>query len=256
VFRIFIDESGHSDLKSSSHPNEQYLGLTGVIMPLAYEMGEFTENLNALKNDVFGTDSIVLDRKELLVGKAPFECLLDENKRAQFDALFLDLLSDSKYRVFSVVIDKKEHLQKYAVWQFDPYHYCLMVALERYVRLLDQLNQTGDVMVESRGEKENRRLQRAYRYVYDNGSDYIKNKVFQTRLSSREVKLQPKSANVSGLQLSDALANPCCRALICEKTNVGMKADFGKKIVEVLMKKKFLKSPAGRVNGWGTKLLP
>lgn len=256
MFRIFIDECGHADLKSSEHPNERYLGLTGVIMRLEYESGEFTNNLNKLKEDIFGTRNIVLHRKEIVGAVAPFECLRDENIRSRFNTQFLPLLSESTFRVFSVIIDKKEHKQRYAVWRFDPYHYCLTVMLERYVMFLDRIGQSGDVMAESRGKKDNMRLERAYKYIYANGSEHVSVRHFQQHLSSREIKIQPKTANISGLQIADAIANPCYRALICEKTNVAMQADFGKRVVETLLRNKFLKSPYGKIKGWGTKILP
>src|SRR5258708_21805418 len=89
-------------------------------------------------------------------------------------------------------------------------------------------------MVESRGKGENMRLERAYRYVYNNGSDYLAAKLFQKHLSSKEIKLEPKTANVSGLQMADMIANPSTRSLICCKTKVEMTADFGKQIVDTL----------------------
>jgi uncharacterized protein DUF3800 len=55
LYRIFIDEVGNHDMKSSDDPNHRYLGLTGVIMTLEYETGEFTTALNSLKEDIFGT---------------------------------------------------------------------------------------------------------------------------------------------------------------------------------------------------------
>ena len=35
-YRIYIDETGNSDLKSSDEPNHRYLSLTGVIITLEY----------------------------------------------------------------------------------------------------------------------------------------------------------------------------------------------------------------------------
>lgn len=225
-------------------------------MRLAYEEGEFTQKLNHIKQEIFGTPEIVLHRKEILGGKPPFEILAADGMRERFDEMFLGLLGSSTYRVFTVVLDKKEHSQKYARWRFDAYHYCLTVALERYVMLLNRLQQQGDVMAESRGEKDNRRLERAYKYIYQNGSAMVEAKEFQQRLSSKEIKIKRKVANIAGLQMADLLSNPSSRHLICEKTGVPMTADFGKAVVGVLRKNKYLKSPTGKIEGWGTKWLP
>jgi Protein of unknown function (DUF3800) len=244
-------------MKSSDDPNQRYLGLTGVIMRLEYERGQFTEAISLIKREVFGTDQIVFHRKEMLQAKPPFEGLVNADVRARLDVGLLELMSHATYRVFTVVIDKQEHRRRYRVWTFDPYHYCLTVALERYVQLLQRMGQVGDVMAESRGKRENMRLERAYRYIYNHGSDHVSAKVFQTHLSSKEIKMESKKANVSGLQMADMIANPSCRSLICYKTKTEMTAEFGRQIVETLTRVKYLKNPAtGKIEGWGTKWLP
>ena len=144
MIRLFVDEVGHHNMKSSADPNEQYLGLCGVMLPLEYEQGEFTDKLNALKTAVFGRSDLCLHRREIIDRKPdPFTVLKDESKRNQFDELVLGLLEEGKYRVFTVVIDKREHKAKYAVWQFQPYHYCMTVMLERYVQWLQRLGAGG-----------------------------------------------------------------------------------------------------------------
>lgn len=245
-------------MKSSSDPNEQYLGLTGVIIQLGYEQGDFTDKLNALKTAVFGRCDFCLHRREIINRKPdPFTILRDEQKREEFDLSVLELIEHAKYRVFTVVIDKREHRAKYAVWQFQPYHYCMTVMLERYVQWLHRLNATGDVMAESRGKKENKQLAMSYRRIYARGTDHVPANMFQIRLTSNEIKLRQKSANISGLQLADLIANPACRDLICRATKQEMKAAFGRRVVEILYRKKYLRSIYdGHVSGWGVKWLP
>jgi len=62
---------------------------------------------------------------------------------------------------------------------------------------------------------------------------------------------------MAGLQMADLIVSPCCRDLICQNTNAPMTAEFGKRVVEVLRKNKYLKNPYdGSIPGWGTKWLP
>jgi len=174
-----------------------------------------------------------------------------------FDALLLHLMEESKYRVFTVVIDKREHRAKYAVWQFQPYHYCLTVMLERYVRWLDRISSKGDVLAESRGKKENKQLSKAYRRIYERGTSHVPDRFFKARLTSAEIKLKSKADNIAGLQLADLIASPSCRELICRQANQQMTADFGSKVVEILYRRKYLRSIYdAKVPGWGTKWLP
>jgi hypothetical protein len=227
-------------------------------MRVAYAEGDFTSALNTVKTAVFGRSDFSLHRRDIIDRKPdPFTVLRQEERRKQFDGLVLKLIEDSRYRVFTVVIDKREHKERYTVWQFQPYHYCMTVMLERYVRWLDRFDVVGDVLAESRGKKENKQLAKAYRRIFERGTDHVPANLFQSRLTSAEIKLKAKAANIAGLQIADLIASPSCRDLICLRTKQIMTAEFGRKVVEILYKKKYLRSVYdGRVPGWGTKWLP
>jgi hypothetical protein len=199
-----------------------------------------------------------LHRREILdASPAPYIVLRNDQTRKNFDDALLTLIETATYRVVTVIIDKKEHKAKYTVWHFQPYHYCMTVLLERYLRLLKANNTVGDVMAESREKKDNKRLSKAYRYLYKNGTDNIPAAMFQQWLSSREIKIKRKVDNIAGLQFADLIANPSCRELICTRMKTPMTADFSKKVVEILYRKKYRRNPYnGTVSGWGTKWLP
>jgi Protein of unknown function (DUF3800) len=257
LYRLFADEVGHHNMKSAQDPNEQYLGLTGVIFDREYASTIFTAMLDKLKSDSFGTIEVVLHRREILNRKpAPFDQLADEPKRCQFDGRLLQLVESAEYTAITVVIDKKEHAERYSVWQFQPYHYCLTTMLERYVLWLRGKGQVGDVMIESRGKADNIKLERAYKHIYEHGTENVSHVMMQKFLSSKEIKLKPKTANIAGLQLADLLANPAWRDLICRQRNEPMKAGFGHRIVEILYASKYRRRHDGKIEGWGTKMLP
>jgi len=225
-------------------------------MEAGYEAGTFRTALNHLKTEVFGTSEIVLHRRDMLDAVPPFEALRDNATRERFDELLLDLVKTADYKVSTVVIDKKAHKDRYTVWQFHPYHYCLTVLLERYVRRLQQIGGTGDVMVEARGKKENIQLEQAYRHIYKKGTTYTEASLFQNHFTSREIKIKPKHANIAGLQLADVLANPSCRHMICERTNEPMNAEFSGKLVKILLDSKYHRNWIGKISGYGRKWLP
>jgi len=141
-------------MRSAQDQNERYLGLTGLVTEQAYANTTLTARLDHIKEEIFGTHDVVLHRREIIDKKpAPFDRLNDARRRARFDELLIQLIEDAHYTAITVVIAKKEHSERYAVWQFQPYHYCLTNILERYVRWLDERNGQGDVVVESRGKK-------------------------------------------------------------------------------------------------------
>ena len=98
------------------------------------------------------------------------------------------LLVELDYTVFTVVVDKLEHQRRYSVWRYDPYHYCLHVILERFVMWLERQGWTGDVLAESRGGKEDRRLKDSFEGIWESGTDFVEAMRFQERLTSRQLK--------------------------------------------------------------------
>ena len=115
MYRLFIDEVGHSNLGSSDHPNERYLSLTGIIFDLREHDLEFTPELTNLKTRFFGSGDVILHRRELAYRKPPFEALRDSEVRNQFGRDLFTLIAKSRFRAITVVIDKQEHKERYKV---------------------------------------------------------------------------------------------------------------------------------------------
>jgi hypothetical protein len=53
-----------------------------------------------------------------------FAVLENDTVRADFDAQFANLVGYLPGPAFTVSIDKQAYLEKYKVWQFDPYTMC------------------------------------------------------------------------------------------------------------------------------------
>jgi hypothetical protein len=257
-YRIYIDEVGNNDLNSSDNPNHRYLSLTGLIFELNYVKDVVTPTLEKLKQKYFTyhpDEPVILHRKELVNKKYPFNSLKDKKVETNFNSEFLNMLSTLEYIVISVLIDKMEHKVKYQTWKYDPYHYCMEIILERFFFFLDAVNSTGDVMVESRGGKEDMRLKKSYSRIFENGTQFIEAERLQKRLTSEELKVKPKMLNVSCLQLADLIAHPS-RRFMFRKYGIdeGKAYAFGEKIIEVI-ENKYYKGKTG-IEGYGIKLLP
>ena len=201
-YRIYIDEVGNPDLSSSDNPNHRFLSLTGVILGLDYVKQIIYPELEKLKATYFQShpdDPVILHRKEILNRRGDFICLRNDQIRQAFDKELLDLLKRWEYVVITVCIDKKNHKETYTTWRYDPYHYCLKVLLERFIFFLENLDVVGDVMAESRGGKADLRLKDAFERLWEKGDEYIDPERFQARLTSKQLKVKPKSNNISGL---------------------------------------------------------
>jgi len=257
VYRLFIDEVGHDNLNSRNDPKEQYLCLMGVILEIDSSHVDLTAQLDALKLSTLGTAQVVLHRREIIdKDQPPFNRLQDAQTRSNFDNGLMAIIANCDYTAIAVLIDKKKHFDTYNVWRFHPYHYCLTAMIERYVMFLDGRAANGDVMAEWRGIKPNMKLERAYTYLYNNGTPNMNADRFRSRLSSSQLKIRKKEANIAGLQLADLLANPTSRYLICKETNEQMTAPFGTQVMKILEDTKFHRDWRGRVKGCGIKCLP
>jgi len=258
-YRLYIDEVGTSDMSVTNNPNNRYLGLTGVIVELDYVKRVLFPQVEAIKSKFFNShpdEPLILHRKELVNKKPPFEALHDPAVEAEFNQDLLKMLEDLDYVALTVVIDKYEHEQKYQTWRFDPYHYGLTILVERYVMWLRDHELVGDVMAESRGGKEDRRLKDSFTRVFDRGSDYVEAGIINQYLTSRQLKVKPKSNNISGLQLADLIAHPSFKSTAARHNKQELPNNFGGQISKILEDNKYHRSPTGKIEGWGRKWLP
>ena len=259
-YRLYIDETGNSDLGSSADINHRYLSLTGVIFKLSDIEAHVHSDLEQLKIDFFGShpdEPIILHRKELVNKRPPFSVLTDTGTESAFNERLLELLRSWDYSVITVTIDKLEHNNQYATWKYDPYHYCLKVMMERFVLFVrSKRDSAGDIMIESRGGREDMRLKKSFGKVWEEGSDFIDKDILHSFLTSKELKVKPKSANITGLQIADLIAHPAFKSALCRHNHETLPDNFGGRIAQILEGSKFYRSKSGSVEGYGRKWLP
>jgi len=257
--RLYIDESGDHTYSEENKPEKRYLGITGIAVGSEYYRQVFQPQLEELKQTYFPhspDEPVILHRKELIGKRGPFWSLRDPQKEKDFDQNFLRFLKDIAYILITVAIDKKAHVERYRESALHPYHYCLVAMLERYCGFLNFYNAKGDVMAESRGGKEDMQLKEAYQRVYESGTQFRNPEFFQNSLTSREIKIKPKSANIAGLQIADLLAYPCKNELLFEEKRIKQQKDiFGLKICKVISRKYNRHIFNGRVRGYGKVFL-
>lgn len=261
LYRLYVDEVGNHDLTHADDPNQRFLSLTGVILESGYTLEVLLPEMEEIKRRFFQHDPdepVILHRKELINKRPPFHTLRDAAIERQFNTILLTALARWDYQVATVVIDKKAHRDKYLRWHYHPYHYCLAVLLERFLLFLHYGGHRGDVMVESRGAREDGKLKDSYTRLYERGTDHIAAEVWQERLTSCELKVKPKKANIAGLQLADLLAHPSRREVLLEHQLLLDDRDvFGDQICAILRQSKYLRDRrSGRIEGYGKKLLP
>ena len=132
-----------------------------------------TQQLDDLKTKYFGSKNVILHRREIISAKPPFEVLKDNDTRLNYNADILRIISESRYGVISVVIDKKALVDKYTLLRAqDPYALALEYPMQRYQYWMQDYSQRhgaimGDIVAESRGGREDRITKDTYRLIYD-----------------------------------------------------------------------------------------
>jgi Protein of unknown function (DUF3800) len=253
--RLYIDEVGNPDFESCHDHNHRFLSLTGVILDIEHVQNAVHPQMEKLKKEFFDhhpDEPLIFHRKDIVNAKPPFQALQDINIKQNFDHAFLGLLKEWDYTVITVCIDKLSHHEKYAEWRFEPYHYCLEILLERYLYFLDTMETVGDAMAESRGGKEDRELKKVYSRLWEMGGQFVSPNRFQSRFTSKQLKIKAKTNNISGLQLADLIAHPSRNEILLERGILDKPlAPFAQEIIKILQGKYYVH----KGNVYGKKFL-
>ena len=254
-YRLYVDESGDHTYYKLEDPAKRYLGLTGIFIEGEYYRTTFQPQLELLKQKHFPhspDEPVILHRADIVNRRGSFWRLRDPKKEKAFNKDFLQFIKEQDYCVITVVIDKKTHTERYGRAAYHPYHYCLAALLERYCGFLNFYNAQGDILAESRGGTEDLKLKRAYQKLYREGTGQRGSKFFQRALTSSQIKIKLKSANIAGLQLSDLLAHPSKQEILIEEQRIDNPGDnFGKQICQCIQAKYNQQVYEGRIRGYG-----
>jgi hypothetical protein len=254
-FRFYIDESGDHTFCEIDNPSKRHLGLTGIMIETEYYRTKFHPDFEELKQKYFPHDPdhpLIFHRSDIVNKRGQFKCLLDPEKEERFNQGLLSFLSTQDFRIITLVIDKESHQERYGTAVFHPYHYCLVVLLDRFCGVLHSLGSQGDVMAESRGGFEDMELKHAYQEVWESGTHHREATFFQQVLTSKEVKLQKKQANIAGLQVADLLAHPLKQNILQEARVEGISLGlFGMKVCQAVASKYSRQEKPGDVNSYG-----
>lgn len=258
-FRLYLDESGDHVFRHFEEPGHRYFCLLGCWFRTSdYQLFHRAfEDLKQRHVPHSPDDPVVLHREDIINRKGAFWRLRDAKLRASFDSDLLELISQARFSMVAVVIDKLALQQHYGDDAAHPYHLALGFMLQRYCGYLNHVNRQGDVMGESRGGAEDRLLKDSYSLQYRRGAWMRPGEFFQRALTSEQLKLKPKSANIAGLQLADILANPVRQLVLAENGRVpAVAGSFSRRLLEIADPKFNRHLYDGRRKGYGTVFYP
>lgn len=256
-YRLYIDESGDHVFKKLENPAHRYLCLLGCWFKGA-EYKRFHLALEAFKERHLPhnpDEPVILHREDMINRRGAFWRLRDPGANEAFDNDLLATISSAEFRIVAVVVDKLA-LQQFPA-PAHPYHLAIGFMLQRYCGFLNHINRRGDVMAESRGGTEDKYLKESYTRHYELGAWQTRAEVFQQALTTRELKLKTKSANIAGLQLADLLGHPIRQHMLVARGLVtNPLAPFAQRLMQTAEQKFNRHLYKGRVEGYGMVFYP
>ena len=187
----------------------RYLGITGIVIDKVYYEQVVCPSLDTLKRRHFTydiDDPPILVRSLIIHRKSSFWVLRDQQANDNWEQDLLAFFSTLKAQIFTVVINKHTHLQRFPQDAYDPYHYSLSVLLNRIRGFLNLQGATADIMPESRGRREDNKLMEAYDRMRTQGFGEVSGAEYRTTFSEARLLFREKQHNVAGLQIADLVA--------------------------------------------------
>ncbi|MDI9314101.1 MAG: hypothetical protein QM529_05470 [Hydrotalea sp.] len=258
IYRLYIDESGDATYSFHKNKENRYLCLLGVIIAKEYYENTLSPKLEIIR-ELFTDDRDdmpIFHYTDVVRHKKHFEKLNDKIIEKQFNQMYLDFLCDAEISLIAVVIDKEKHRSTYQNLASHPYHYCLDVLLERYIRCLKENNGYGDIMIEARGNNEDNPLKESFNNFFNHGTKYCSVDEIRRNLTAREIKIRRKFHRIIGLEISDMLVNPM-RKFILHQYDINtllVKNSFDEKVLEIIAPK-IKRDSKDSIKGYGIKML-
>jgi len=254
---MFIDDTGDVEDAATNDPKRRYASITGVIIEWDYYHKNFDVAFRSLKQEHFGLTSKgrppILRRHDIMARQGPFAVLQDQAKRDVWDAAIFQFYQMAEYTVITSAIDKIAFYHRHQTWQGDIYLLLVQTAIERYFFFLRSKRAVGDVMAEAMSAKKDRALEARYRHLLTAGFQQHSAADLAKYLTSVELKVKPKSDDISGLQMADLLASICfhtCHARYGRVVGRGL-TGFSKRVGDLVEAEKFYRHPQNGPHGYG-----
>lgn len=254
-FRMFIDDTGNVHSRTSNHPQNRYAGIVGVIFDVDYLKDRFDSSFKKLKSHHFGVDNNgnapILHLRRMKKAEKPFSHLANECCRRAWEDACFRMYDIAAYTVISVCVDKVAFYATHPNWQGSVYQLLVGNAIERYFYFLRSRRGDGDVLAEATNSTLDLDLKTLYQRFYEVGTDHIAGATLRTRLSSKEIKIKPKTADIAGLQMADLLASTCfahSKKIYAEGPDFDA---FAMRVADLLEREKFYRDWQGNPHGYG-----
>ena len=202
---VYVDESGDTHLEGNDKSYPVFV-LAFCIFHKKYYANVLVPEIQSLKFNYFGHDAVIFHEREIRKKLPPFTFQNRAVENAFMQSLS-GIIENSKFVLIASAI-MKQHLTVKP--SRNAYHIALTACLENLYRfLIEKTQHTGKtfIVVEARGEKEDKELELEFRRICA-GDNQLKTEF------PFEIIIKSKQLNSTGMQFADLFARPIGRHLL------------------------------------------
>jgi Protein of unknown function (DUF3800) len=238
---VYADESGDHNLVAINPQNPVFVLVFAIFKKQDY-VASVVPEIQRLKFDYWGHDSVVLHGHDIRKRTGDFNILLNSTRREPFLARISAVLEAMPVTIIAAAIDKSKHVKQFAD-PANPYAIALTFCMERlqwWLKDQEALKHTTHVVVECRGKAEDQLLELEFRRIADGHNALGK-------MPNLDIRFMDKKHNSTGLQVADLIAHPIARHVIDPaQPNRGFD----------IVKTKFRTGNGNQIQGYGLKVFP
>lgn len=244
-YNLFVDESGDHSLSNINKDFPIFALLGMIIDEESYK--KLCDQINKFKLKYFNSTDVILHSRDIRKCEGAFAILFDLKVKERFYNDLNSIFSSSNFMLVASAILKQDHIDRYGKLADDPYEIALTFVLERALYEFDfrKINQKVEVIIESRGKREDQTLAKRYKELMYRGSSQVLPDRFISKYN-QEILFKKKRENDIGLQIADLCAYPIARHVLFPKEPYPS--------FEVI-EPKIRKSRKG-IDGFGLKIFP
>ena len=199
---LFLDESS----ETKTNP---YLLLGGIIISRSNYKKYLIPSIQATKS-ILGNSNIVFHYTDILKKQKDFKILCsDAEMNTKFWTSLRENIDETEFKVITAYTNAKEYFNEYPEFSHDIYEILFSSVINSYIHFLIKNKARGSIVFESREETQNRKIQKHYFNILQNGTNVYMPEAIDKYITTTSFTV--KEENSIGLQIADIVAYNCVR---------------------------------------------
>ena len=212
-YMLFLDESA----ETKTNP---YLLLGGIVISRNDYKRSLIPSIQNTKS-ILGNPNIVFHYTDMIKKQRDFSmmCTNTEICTKFWDSLKKSI-TDVDFKVITAYTNVKAYSDEYPEFSHDIYEILFSSVINSYIHFLTKNKARGSIVFESREETQNRKIQKHYFHILQNGTNIYIPEAIDKYITTTSFTV--KEENSIGLQIADIIAYNCIRHINGYKIQHGM----------------------------------